>query len=102
MPNCFTSFDQLGLGWYSVGGTEVHSATLIAVLQHKQAFFSLEIVMETWENHPRLYPANIIFILPLRVCDDVPREGGEGGGGILGCKEVLYQQKPSRLSACRL
>ena len=58
--------------------------------------------METCENHCRLYPANIIFILPLRVCDDVPREGGGGGGGIQACKDVLYQQKHSRHSACRM
>ena len=48
-----------------MGGTELHRATLIAVREDKQSFFSLEIVMETCENHHRLYPANIIFILPL-------------------------------------
>ena len=42
--------------------------------EHKQPFFSLEIVLETCENHCRLYLANIIFILSLGVCDDVSRE----------------------------
>ena len=77
--------------------------------QHKQPFFSLEIVPETCENHCRLY---IWLILVLSSHSDFvmicPGSCWRWRWytvlycAILACKDVLYQQKHSRLSACRM
>ena len=55
LPNCFTSFDQLGLSWFSVGG----SARLIAVLNTN----SHSLVWRSWWRLVKIIAGFIQLIL---------------------------------------